>query len=211
MLPFDPKKPLFGFTARFPHAKRRIQVFTDERFIFFRPKNAPSDWWGAFVSWGNYLIETKQWARVEREARALLRHGHYCRVLHLPDPREGETRMWRVLWRPERGNATPVGHSDELQGTFFWPVPLERSLWNGTTCEVTCERRFPGATGRPKNGKRARFAGFEEIWKRYKSWCASVCNCCRSGMACRNGTHKIRAYSLSVGAKKANELEPISP
>ncbi len=136
MLPFDPKKPLFGFTARFPHAKRRIQVFTDERFIFFRPKNAPSDWWGAFVSWGNYLIETKQWARVEREARALLRHGHYCRVLHLPDPREGETRMWRVLWRPERGNATPVGHSDELQGTFFWPVPLERSLWKTGTDEL---------------------------------------------------------------------------
>lgn len=131
-----PEKPLFGFTARFPHAKRRIHLFADDQLVYFRPKNAPPDWWGAFVSWGNYLVETKQWKRVEREARTLLRHSHYCRVLHLRDPREDETRMWRVLWRPERGNATPVGHSDELHGTFFWPVPLRRSLWKTGTDEL---------------------------------------------------------------------------
>lgn len=120
MLPFDPKKPMFGFTARFPHAKRRIHVFADERFAFFRPKNAPADWWGTttenLTRFKEFLLSGKKWRRGDQ-----LQISEYdvWRVFFLPDPRPAETRLWQIAWFCDGGHAIPVGHPKGLEGAYF--------------------------------------------------------------------------------------------
>jgi ribosome modulation factor len=120
MLPFDPKKPLYGFTARFPHAKRRIHVFTDERFVYFRPKNAPEDWWGTTMEsvsrFKEFLFMRNRWHRGEQ-----LRIPEYAvwRVFFLPDPRPMETRLWQIARCSEGGYVAPVGHPQNLEGAYF--------------------------------------------------------------------------------------------
>lgn len=120
VLPFDPKKPLFGFVARFPHAKRRFQVFTDDRFVYFRPKHAPDDWWGTSVGnmarFKEFLSLHSRWRKGNQ-----LRFPEYgvWRVFFLPDPRPTETRMWQIARSSGGGYVLPVGHPRELDGAFF--------------------------------------------------------------------------------------------
>ncbi len=120
MLPFDPKKPLYGFTARFPHAKRRIHVFADDGFAYFRPKNAPDDWWGTTMQsvsqFREFLSTRNRWRRGRQ-----LRIPEYAvwRVFFLRDPRSTETRLWQIARCSSGGYVIPVGHPKELDGAFF--------------------------------------------------------------------------------------------
>ncbi len=136
MLPFDPKKPLFGFSAKFPHAKRRIHLFTDDRFVYFRQKNAPEDWLGTL--WGEahtkILLDRGSYHDAERRIRPLLENGQFFRVLMKGDPLLKEERMWRVLWRPELAYVLPLQPRKGFTGAFFWPRPMQPfSLWKTST------------------------------------------------------------------------------
>jgi len=159
MLPFDPKKPLFGFTARFPHAKRRIHLFADETGVFFRPKNAPLDWWGSFGDAGTGMISSakkRRWPRVLDEIIPLLRRGHYYRIFDLPDPRLDESnasRVWRIWWRPDESWVEPLGHAKDLTGAFFWPRPSRLHLRKASDAEIV--RHFAREWNDPQSDVRA--------------------------------------------------------
>jgi len=120
MLPFDPKKPLFGFSARFPHAKRRIHLFVDERFVYFRPKNAAPDWWGVgtrnVFGFGTSVSAAQKWHEL---VRVRLHKNSFLRLFYLPDPRQGETRLWQIAWRSGGGYVLPIGSSKEVEPAYF--------------------------------------------------------------------------------------------
>lgn len=118
MLPFDPKKPLYGFTARFPHAKRQIHVFADERFVYFRPKNAPDDWWGVVMQ-NTIGMGTPAAPMWECYGLARPHKKSFFRLFYLYDPRQEETRQWQIAWRPGGGYVIPVGGAREVEPAFF--------------------------------------------------------------------------------------------
>lgn len=159
MLPFDPKKPLFGFTAKFPHAKRQIHLFLDETGVFFRPKNAPPDWWGSFGDEGTGLISSakqRRWHRVLDEIIPSIRRGHYYRIFDLPDPRSDESnasRVWRIWWRPDESWAEPLGHAKDLTGAFFWSRPSRLHLRKAADTEIL--RHFEREWNDPHSDVRA--------------------------------------------------------
>ncbi len=115
---------------KFAHAWRRVQLFfADDLFIYLRPKHAPEDWLGALFYFGQLLTGFREQVVPD------LNDQHFWRVFHLRDPRSGEKRMWRILWRPDYGYVVPVGHSLELSGAFFRPQNIQRkvSLWRTPT------------------------------------------------------------------------------
>ncbi len=138
MLPFDPKKPLYGFTARFPHAKRRIHVFADDRFVYFRPKNAPEDWWGtsstSVAQFKESLLTSK---RVSRQRQPQIIEREVLRVFFLPDPRPEQSRLWQIAWRPSGGYVLPVGHPRQLIGAYFRSQPrTSLSMLRASTADL---------------------------------------------------------------------------
>ena len=106
-----------------------LLYFADDPFIYLRPKHAPEDWLGAVFYFGQLG------AGFERHVIYDVNEGHFWRVFHLPDPRLGEERIWRVAWRPDYGYVIPVGHAEELSGAFFWPqkIGLKVNLWRTPT------------------------------------------------------------------------------
>jgi len=159
MLPFDPKKPLYGFTARFPHAARRVHLFLDETGVFFRPKNAPRDWWGSFGDAGTGMISSakkRRWQRVSDEIIPLIRRGHYYRIFDLPDPRLDESnaaRVWRIWWRPDESWVEPLGQAKGYTGAFFWPRPSRLHLRKASDAEIV--RHFEREWNNPQSDVRA--------------------------------------------------------
>jgi len=159
MLPFDPKKPLFGFSAKFPHAKRRIHLFMDETGVFFRPKNAPPDWWGSFGDEGTGLISSakqRRWHRVLDEIIPSIRRGHYYRIFDLPDPRSDESnasRVWRIWWRPDESWVEPLSQPSGYTGAFFWPRPARLHLRKASDAEIV--RHFEREWNDPHSDVRA--------------------------------------------------------
>lgn len=132
MLPFDPKKPLYGFTTRFPHAKRRIHLFVDEeeRCLLFHPKNAAGDWWGSL--WPHSLYsraENRQFSQIQQE----IQQGHFFRVLMFDD--ETSKRTFKV-WFHTRLIFISLT-SRLFAGVFFFPhSPCRLSLWKAETSEI---------------------------------------------------------------------------
>lgn len=138
MLPFDPKKPLFGFTARAPHAKRRLHLFADGSGVFFRPRRAPADWWGGFAEDQGYVrgaLNNRVWGEVTRELSSLVHKGEFYRAFDLPDPRQ-EQRMWRIWWHPDEAWVEPVVQQTDCNGAFFKPRPSQPHLWNTPTAAL---------------------------------------------------------------------------
>lgn len=124
MLPFDPKKPLYGLTARFPHAKRRIHLFADGGHIYFRPKNAPDDWVGVLIDEPHLQQHIKQhqhFSHIRKRVSNLMASTQFFRVFWLPDPRQGEKQAWQILWNPELVYVIPIGQAKGFQGAFCWP------------------------------------------------------------------------------------------
>ncbi len=133
MLPFDPKKPLCGFTMRAPHAKRRIHLFVDEeeKCIYFRPKNAPDDWWGSL--WPHVLysrVENRQFFQVQQE----IHQGHFFRVLMFDD--EINKQTFKVWFHPRLIFISL--NFQLLEGVFFFPrSPCRINLWKAETSEIS--------------------------------------------------------------------------
>lgn len=138
MLPFDPKKPLYGFKMRAPHAKRRIHLFADEGAVYFRPKNASGDWIAVlpipphiydYVKQQEYLPVAQGWIT------DLLKQNRFFRVFWLSDVREGEARTWEVQWHPEIGYVFPTELCEGCSGAYFWPRQSARKLspWHSNT------------------------------------------------------------------------------
>ena len=159
MLPFDPKKPLYGVKMRAPHAKRRIHLFTDGKFIYFRPKNAPSDWWGVILGERSYLkLELRgnngRFCRYEKSVRTYIEQGDFLRVFDVTTPGDEVHTSWRILWRPEIGVVTPLNHAQGLDGACFSPHTPQRnvSLWSTPTSII--RKHFETEWQNPKSDVR---------------------------------------------------------
>ncbi|RYX85225.1 hypothetical protein EON83_06420 [bacterium] len=134
MLPFDPKKPVLGLKLRFPHAKRRIQFFinAEEEHVYFRPSHAPSDWWGVLNEGLVFDAGEMKIGRSPRKLKQFIHNRKFFRQFVLPDPREGEKRMWSIYWHPEVGKIYPVYANDAVREAYFrpqnnWPCNLLRA------------------------------------------------------------------------------------
>lgn len=151
MLPFDPKKPVYDAELRFLHANRHLHFFEDEEnlCLLLRPTNAPEDWVGAFLADRSIYYLLNHWkSDVQMHIQAYIREKPLFRVFHLPDPREEEKCIWRILWRPDFAYAFPVGRPFlyqvipsppmALKGAFFWPRPLgfPFSFWKTPTQRI---------------------------------------------------------------------------
>ena len=145
MLPFDPKKPLYSFTASIENVSETVDLFVDDRFLYFRPKNFAPDWRGAF--WTNYSVpKDKATVRSKQEEKyqKWLQKGQFFRVFLLPDPIVGENRMWEVWWNSKYGFALPTNYpmepefsSRRREGSFFFCEPNENlSLVNTPTIDL---------------------------------------------------------------------------
>jgi len=211
MLPFDPKKPLFGFTARFPHAKRRIHLFMDERFVYFRPKNAPEDWWGVMAKRVRFVRGIPKISSSTEWKEQVIEHG-FLRVFFLPDPRDGETRLWQIVWRPEDGYVIPVGHSDELEGAFFFSqTKTSASLTKASTLEL--QRLFAHEWNNPHSDVRAALSwcdlSYEERQWRSIAWerggRKELETVARAACVCETEWHHGNTLYLSIGAGRRFE------
>ncbi len=137
MLPFDPRKPLFGFKARAPHARRRIHLFADKTGVFFRPRTAPADWWGGFADERitRRAIRRKWWARVVAGLSQPIAKSHFYRVFDVSAP-DASGRTWRIWWRPDESWLEPLDQKHGQLGAFLRPRPSQFHLWRTPTATL---------------------------------------------------------------------------